>query len=116
MLSSERGIGCRDIPKNWKPWLAFFIAKAMLLQKNNLANLLQEEQALQQRMQPLSRAILNLVQVRGEVSVQEITKELGANRNTVRTHLRRLTAQKYLQLIGKERGTRYMKKIITSRT
>ena len=97
-------------PKNWQPWLAFFVAKAMLPQKNYLANLLREEQALQERMQPLSRAILDLAQARGEVSVQEIVAELGANRNTVRTHLRRLTAQKYLQLIGKGRGARYVKK------
>lgn len=96
--------------KNWQPWLAFFIAKVMLLQKHNLANLLQEEQALQERMPSLSRAILDLVQIRGEVSVQDIVAELGANRNTVRTHLRRLTIQKYLQLIGKGRGARYVKK------
>ena len=97
-------------PKNWQPWLAFFVAKAMLPQKNYLANLLQKEQALQERLQPLSRAILDLAQARGEVSVQEIVAELGANHNAVRTHLRRLTTQKYLQLIGKGRGARYVKK------
>ena len=96
--------------KNWQPWLAFFIAKAMLLQKNNLANLLRQEQALQKSMPTLSRSILDLVTARGEVSVQDIVDELGANRNTVRTHLRRLTAQGYLHLIGKGRGARYVKK------
>ena len=96
--------------KNWQPWLTFFIAKAMLNQKNNLANLLREEQALQESMPTLSRRILDLVVVRGEVSVQDIVAELGANRNTVRTHLRRLTAQRHLQLIGKGRGARYVKK------
>lgn len=95
--------------KNWRPWLIFFIAKAMLQQKNNLASLVRNEQALQKEMPALSRKILDLIQSYGDISVGEIVEELGANRNTVRTHLRRLVTQKRLQIIGKGRGSRYIK-------
>ena len=98
----------RATQKNWKVWLSFFIAKIMLQQKNNLASLLHDEQALQKKMPSLSRQILALVQARGEISVREIVEELNANRNTVRTHLRRLTAQQRLTLVGKGRGARYV--------
>ena len=99
----------RSKQKDWRPWCIFFVAKAMLEQKNNLASLLRNEQALQEKMPSLSRAIIDLVRSYGEISVREIVEELDANRNTVRSHLRRLLEQKRLRLIGKGRGSRYVK-------
>jgi DeoR/GlpR family transcriptional regulator of sugar metabolism len=56
----------------------------------------------------LSRQILELVKTRGEITVKEIEDSTGANRNTIKVHLKKLAGQHYLTQVGKGRGARYM--------
>lgn len=99
----------RDIrmPKQqWEPWLVYFL-KAMVQQKNNLAVKIKEEHSLQSALPVLSRTILNCVKTRGEITVRELEASTKANRNTIKAHLKELTARGYLITAGQGRGSRY---------
>ena len=48
-----------------------------------------------------------LVKTRGEITVKEIQDSTGANRNTIKVHVKRLAEQHYLVQVGKGRGARY---------
>jgi Fic family protein len=96
----------RTETQNWEPWLVFFL-KTMVKQKDNLAAKVKEEQSLRATLPALSRQILELAKTRGEITVKEIEDTTGANRNTIKAHLKKLAAQLYLAQIGKGRGARY---------
>ncbi len=57
-----------------------------------------------------SRSILELAGARGEITVREIEDASGANRNTIKAHLKKLVEQEYLVYVGKGRGARYCAK------
>jgi hypothetical protein len=92
--------------QNWEYWLVFFL-RTMVKQKNNLAAKVKEEQALRSSLPALSRQIRELAKTRGEITVKEIEESTGANRNTIKVHLRKLASDNYLAQVGKGRGTRY---------
>ncbi|HUV96156.1 MAG TPA: Fic family protein [Acidobacteriaceae bacterium] len=96
----------RKEEQNWEAWLVFFL-KTMVKQKDNLAAKMKEEQALRASLPALSRQILELVKTRGEITVKEIEDSTGANRNTIKVHLKKLAEQHYLVQVGKGRGARY---------
>lgn len=96
----------REPVQKWEPWLVYFL-KTMVKQKNNLANKVQEEQTLRESLPALSRQIIELVKTRGEVSIKEIEDSTGANRNTIKAHLKKLTDLKYLKSLGQGRGASY---------
>lgn len=96
----------RTDAQNWESWLVFFL-KTMVKQKNNLAAKVKEEQTLRTALPALSRQILELAKTRGEITVKEIEDATGANRNTIKAHLKKLTVERYLMQIGKGRGARY---------
>ena len=84
-----------------------FFLKTMAKQKDNLAAKVKEEQALRASLPALSRQILELAKTRSEITVKEIEDSTGANRNTIKFHLKKLTEQQYLRQVGKGRGVRY---------
>jgi Fic family protein len=101
----------RKDKQNWKAWLVFFL-KTMAKQKDNLAAKLKEEQALLSSLPALSRQILELAKTRGEVTVKEIEDSTGANRNTIKVHVKKLAEQQYLRQVGNRRGARYVSVIV----
>ena len=50
---------------------------------------------------------IRTVETRGEVTVKEIEDSTGANRNTIKVHVKKLAEQQYLRQIGQGRGARY---------
>jgi Fic family protein len=96
----------RKEEQNWEAWLVFFL-KTMAKQKDNLAAKVKEEQALRSSLPALSRQILELAKTRGEITVKEIEDTTGANRNTIKVHVKKLAEQHYLLQVGKGRGARY---------
>jgi Fic family protein len=84
--------------QNWEYWLMFFL-RTMVKVK--------EEQALRSSLPALSRQILELAKTRGEITVKEIEESTGANRNTIKVHLRKLASDNYLAQVGMGRGARY---------
>lgn len=95
--------------QNWEPWVTFFL-KSMVKQKDNLARKVKDERVLRESLPVLSRAILELVNTRSEITVKEIEESTKANRNTIKAHLKKLTEQEYLISVGKGRGARYTQK------
>ena len=73
-----------------------FFLKTMAKQKDNLAAKVKEEQALRASLPALSRQILELAKTRGEITVKEIEDSTGANRNTIKVHVKKLAEQHYL--------------------
>ena len=96
----------RVLEQKWEPWIVYFL-KTMVKQKNNLANKVQEEQILREALPALSRQIIELAKMRGEVSIKEIEGNTGANRSTIKSHLRKLTDLHYLKVFGQGRGVIY---------
>jgi Fic family protein len=96
----------RKEEQSWEPWLVFFL-RTLTKQKNNLAAKVKDEQALRSSLPVLSRQILELAKTRGEITITEIEDSTGANRNTIKVHLKKLAEQHYLVQLGKRRGVRY---------
>ncbi len=96
----------RDDKQNWEPWVMFFL-KSMVKQKDNLAQKVKDERSLREALPTLSRSILELAGAREEITVREIEDASGANRNTIKAHLKKLVEQEYLVAAGKGRGARY---------
>lgn len=93
--------------QNWEPWLNFFL-KTMVVQKNNFAWKVKEEQSLKASLPALSRTILELTNTRGEITIREIEETTHANRSTIKAHVKKLVMEEYLIAIGKGRGARYV--------
>jgi len=55
----------------------------------------------------LSHQILELAKTHGEIKVKEIEEFTGANRNTIKVHVKKLANDNYLTQVGKGRGARY---------
>ncbi len=86
-------------------WVEFFV-QCLVEQKNVLQHRLEREQALLPQA-PLAAAILGLVRERGRVTVRDVVAANGANRNTVKLHLKQLVAAGQLVLRGRARGAWY---------
>ena len=87
------------------PWVEFFV-DCMVEQKNVLMQRLGRERLLAP-MAALSAAILALARERGRVTVRDVVAVEGANRNTVKLHLRQLVDAGQLIRHGRARGTWY---------
>ena len=93
----------RTDKQNWEYWLVFFL-RTLAKQKENLGIKVKEEQALRSSLPALSRQILDLVKTRGEITVKEIQSSTGANRNTIKLHLKNLVGADYLSQVGEGRA------------
>ncbi len=103
LRSSQGGIRTKD--ENLDPWTLFFL-KALKVQKANLARKLDREKELE-RLPALSSEILQVVVERGRLTMAEAVALTGANRNTLKVHLRRLVQQGRLAQHGTGKGTWY---------
>lgn len=95
----------RDDQPNWQPWLSYFIG-ALQIQSAELAETARQEHRLM-ATSALSLQLLALVDRHGRLSVAEAVRLTGANRNTVKDHLRRLVERGALQQHGAGRGSWY---------
>jgi Fic family protein len=91
---------------DWTPWLEYFLG-ALAEQKSRLEQKMQREHLLLGDLPELSVKILELCKERGRVTVAEIAKITGANRNTVKDHLAALTRNGQLSRHGAGRGAWY---------
>ena len=91
---------------DWQPWLSFFL-RAMQQQKARLERKLERERLILGDLPELSVQILELCRERGLVTVAEAVKVTGANRNTIKDHIKALTRAGHLEKHGAGRGTWY---------
>ncbi|MFN7972384.1 MAG: DUF977 family protein [Acidobacteriota bacterium] len=86
-------------------WVLYFL-RSLTLQKDWLRSRLDRERLLE-TLPELSERILALARERGRVTMADITKVIGANRNTAKSHLRRLVERGLLTRRGERRGAFY---------
>ena len=106
LRATQTTIGTSDA--NWEPWLEFFL---MILWKQTVA-LGQKITALEASLSRLGvheRAILDLVEKQGFVTVADVMAATGALRETVRKRLGQLVKKGFLMSQGKGRAAGYRK-------
>lgn len=91
---------------DWQPWLTFFL-RALQQQKARLEKKIERERLILGDLPELSVQILELCRERGRVTVAEAAKVTGANRNTIKDHLKALTKAGHIEQHGAGRGTWY---------
>jgi Fic family protein len=92
---------------DWHPWLVFFL-RALQQQMQRLARKVERERVLLSAMPELSMQILEFAREHGRVSIGDMVQLTGANRNTLKLHLRQLQANGQLSLHGQGRGAWYV--------
>ena len=91
---------------DWQPWLIFFL-ESLQQQKLRLENKIEHERLILGDLPELSVQILELCREHGRVTVAEVTKVTGANRNTIKDHIKALKHAGHLVQHGAGRGTWY---------
>ena len=104
-LRQTQGTIRTDAP-DWQPWLAFFL-RSLVAQKVRLEKKIERERLILGDLPKLSAQILELCRERGRVTVAEAAKVTGANRNTIKDHLKALTRAGHIEQHGAGRGTWY---------
>jgi len=84
-----------------------FFLRALQQQKRILEGKLEREHISLAALPPLSMGILDLARERGRVTISEVARVTGHNRNTIKDHLRALTQSGHLTLHGAGRGAWY---------
>ncbi len=91
---------------NWEGWIVFFL-RCLKKQKDNLAAKLKRERILAQTLPELSLAILKLLREHERLTISELERLTGANRNTIKVRLRELTQAEQISKHGQGRATWY---------
>ena len=89
-------------------WIDFFL-RCLIRQKDILAAKVEKERIMLS-LSPLSQQLLEIARDHGSVTMSDALKLTGSNRNTVKTHFRKLVEQGYLSQHGKGRGIWYQPK------
>ena len=95
-----------DAP-NWQPWLVFFLS-SLCSQVKRLAQKVEREQLMAQRLPPLSAQLLALARDHGRLTTSQAEQHTGAKRATIKVHLARLVKDGQLAQQGVGRGTWYV--------
>ena len=88
-------------------WICFFIG-CLFRQKEILGRKIEKER-LMAPLAPLSEKLIGIVREHGRLTVRAAVSMTGANRNTVKAHLRQLVKTGYLVQRGQKRGIWYEK-------
>ncbi len=96
----------RSAEPDWQPWLGFFL-ESLQKQKVRLEKKIERERLILGDLPELSVQILELCRERGRITVSEVAKATGANRNTIKDHLKALTRAGHLEQHGAGRGSWY---------
>lgn len=104
-LRQTQGTIRMDVP-DWQSWLTFFL-KSLQQQKARLEKKIERERLILGDLPELSAQILELCRDRGRVTVADAAKVTGANRNTIKDHLKALKRAGHIEQHGAGRGTWY---------
>jgi Fic family protein len=106
-LRQTQGTLRTDVP-DWQPWLTFFL-RALRQQVARLNAKIEREKITLAALPELSLRILDHAAAHGRVSIGEMARVSGANRNTLKLHFRQLVASGYLSPRGVGRATWYVR-------
>lgn len=104
-LRSTQGT-IRGEKPDWQPWVLYFL-RALRTQKQRLEKKIQRENILATTLPELSMQILELAKAHGRLTIGQIVRLTGANRNTVKKHLKSLVSAGHLAQHGVGKGTWY---------
>jgi Fic family protein len=91
---------------DWQPWLLFFL-RSLQQQKARLEKKIERERLILGDLPELSVQLLELCRERGRITVAEAAKATGANRNTIKDHLKALSRAGHIAQRGAGRGAWY---------
>jgi len=91
---------------DWETWIVFFL-RCLKKQKDNLAEKLARERIAAPPLPPLSLTILKLLREHEQLTISELERLTGANKNTLKVRLRELTQARRISKRGQARATRY---------
>jgi Fic family protein len=104
-LRQTQGTIRADSP-NWQSWVLFFL-RSLSSQVIRLEEKVTHEKWVLAALPALSLQIIELTQKQGRVTMNEIVLASGANRNTIKTHLRKLVQAGQIKQHGAGRGVWY---------
>lgn len=90
----------------WETWIVFFL-RSLKKQKDNLAAKLERERIVATPLPTLSLAILKLLREHERLTISELERLTGANKNTLKVRLRELTRAGQIAKRGQARATGY---------
>lgn len=96
----------RSAKPNWQPWTVYFL-RALQQQKQKLEKKIERERIVMGTLPELSLQIIEAIKDRGRITIGEIVKLTGANRNTVKKHLATLVSANHIAQHGSGKGTWY---------
>jgi Fic family protein len=96
----------KQAESDWEAWIIFFL-RCLKKQKDNLAAKLQRERILAQALPPLSLTIVKLLREHERLTISELERLTGGNRNTLKVRLRELTQSELIERHGQGRATWY---------
>ena len=106
-LALRQTQGTIRTPKpNWQPWVQFFL-RALQQQMRRLAVKVEREKLILAAMPEISVQILEVAREHGRVTIGDMEKLTGINRNTLKVHFRQLAEKGHLVLHGSRRGAWY---------
>lgn len=104
-LRKTQGTIRSDAPE-WEAWIIYFL-HALQQQKKRLEKKIERERIMIDTLPALSVQILELAKAQGRITIGQIVKVTGANRNTVKKHLQSLVSANHLAQHGTGKGTWY---------
>ena len=91
---------------DWHPWMLFFL-RVLSSQVRKLEGKLDREKILIAALPALTLQLLELTKERGRITVADGVTLTGANRNTVKAHLKQLVSDGHFAMHGAGRGVWY---------
>lgn len=104
-LRQTQGTIRNDAP-DWTSWVLYFL-RALKTQKERLQKKIERERIMVEALPTLSLEILEFAKEHGRLTVAQVVRLTGANRNTVKKHLQALVSSNHLTQNGKGKGTWY---------
>lgn len=98
--------GIRTAKPNWQPWLLFFL-RSLAEQARRLETKIEREKIVLAALPALSLQIVEFAREHGRITMAEAIRLTGANRNTLKQHLRGLIERRHLEQRGSGRGAWY---------
>ena len=86
-------------------WILFFF-KSLRKQISVLEYKIEAEKLITQ-LPPLSQDIVQIAREHGKITVRDVRSITGANRNTIKAHIKKLVSRGQLEMAGKGKGTWY---------
>jgi len=105
-LRQTQGTIRTDAP-NWQPWITFFLS-SLVSQVKRLGVKIEREHLLLATLPELSVQLLTIAREQGRLTVAQAEAQTGANRHTIKLHIKKLLAGGHLSVQGSGRGTWYV--------